>query len=243
MERYTFARRGAGLPAGLCLLALSACTSQPVGPSNVPPLTMEQIPGHDTVAQDNSTKEPPRLAAAESYMRTYLMLFGNLTALQAQAQFAGANNNNLFDTWASYLGALGLPNYTTDFPRGTRTNALMMATFERLGIALCDKAVEKELKAAAPPPIAQRNIFTFDIPKDGKLDLAQFTLRFDAMHQTFLSYPVDQAPTDRVNRFYKLYNDALALQPTDKGLKFTPAEAAWAAMCYGLIRHPEFHLY
>ena len=70
--------------AGLCLLALSAC-SQSAGPQSVPPLTMEQIPGHDTVAQDNSTKEPPRLAAAESYMRTYLMLFGNLTALQAQA--------------------------------------------------------------------------------------------------------------------------------------------------------------
>ena len=88
MERYTIARRGAGLPAGLCLLVLGAC-SQSAGPQSVPPLTMEQIPGHDTVAQDNSTKEPPRLSAAESYMRTYLMLFGNLTALQAQAQDFG----------------------------------------------------------------------------------------------------------------------------------------------------------
>lgn len=230
---------------GLCLL-LCACTDPATqgDTGRVPPVTMEQIPGHDTIAQDNSAKEPPRLQPAEAYIRTYLMLFGNLTALQAQALFQSPNaNNGLFDTWNSYLGALGLPNYTTDFPRGTRTNALMIAAFERLGIALCDKAMDREVKATPPVALAQRNIYPFDFPADGKLDVNQFTVRFDAMHQIFLSYPVGLAPTDRVNRYYKLYNETLAKQPTNQNLKYTPAEAAWAAMCYGLIRHPEFHLY
>ena len=25
--------------------------------------------------------------------------------------------------------------------------------------------------------------------------------------------------------------------------RFSPAQSGWAAVCYGLIRHPEFHLY
>lgn len=228
----------------LCLLA-GACTDPAPGDSGrVVPTSMDQIPGHDTIAQDSSAKEAPQIQAAEGYLRSYLMIFGNLSPLQAQALFQAPNaNNNLFDTWSAYLGALGLPNYTTDFPRATRTNALMMATFERLGVALCDKTVEKELKASPALPVASRVVFPFTVPADGKLDQAAFTQRFDAMHQLFLSYPVALAPTDRAARFYKLYTDTLAQQPTDKGLKFTPAEAAWAAMCYGLIRHPEFHLY
>ena len=69
--------------------------------------------------------------------------------------------------------------------------------------------------------------------------------KFDVLHRTFLGYPVSLAPTDRVNRFFKLYTDVVAAHGAMGAPKsrFTPAEAGWAAMCYGLIRHPEFHLY
>jgi hypothetical protein len=71
---------------------------------------------------------------------------------------------------------------------------------------------------------------------------AEFTERFDVLHRTFLGYPAALATTDRATTFYKLYNDVAAMPPTTNA-KLTPAEAGWAAICYGLVRHPEFHLY
>jgi hypothetical protein len=222
------------LLVGLVLLA--GCKTEP--PATIP---LEQVPGHDSVLQDNTHKETPRLVPAEAYIRTYLQLFGGLTALQVQQQFAGASNYNLFDSWNAYLGALGLPNYTTDFPRGAQTNAMMIATFERLGIALCDKAVERDLKGALP--VEQRVVFGFELTQ-GPLGEDAFAARFDLLHRTFLGYPARLAPTDRIARFRKLYDDTAAQHPTAAGAsRFTPAQAGWAAICYGLIRHPEFHLY
>jgi hypothetical protein len=224
-------------------LALCAACETGSGPSgNVNP-NPGNTPGKDPVPQDSSQKEPPRLAPAEAYIRSYLMLFGDLSPLQAQTALA-AGGSQLFDSWSAYLGSLGLPTYATDFPRGTQTNALMMATFERLGIALCDKAVEMDIQANKP--MEQRLIFTFDTPE--KLDLAGFTTRFDALHRTFLSYPASMAPTDRTKRFYDLYQGITAgrekngVPPIANRFK-KPAEVGWAAVCYGLIRHPEFHLY
>jgi hypothetical protein len=203
-------------------------------PEAIPEVPVTAIPGHDGLAQDNSIKEGPRLMPAESYIRSYLQLFGGLSPMDAQLAARG-KDGALFDRWTDYLAALGLPDYKVDIGRATQTNALMVATFERLGIALCDRAVENDLRGGT----AKKVVFTFDAP--ATLDLAAFTTRFDQMHRTFLGYPAELAPTDRTKRFFDLYTDAVSKQ--GKGLKLSPVEAGWASVCYGLIRHPEFHLY
>ena len=120
---------------GLLLLP-GACKDTPAADSNqVLPGGMANLPGHESVAQDNTHKESPRLITAESYLRSYLRLFGGVTALQAQKDLA-AGGAGVFDAWGNYLAALGLPNYAIDLPRGGQTNALMVATFERLGAAV-----------------------------------------------------------------------------------------------------------
>lgn len=224
------------LLSALCFLTL------PLGcddANRIAPQTLTEIPGHERIAQDTSHKETPRLVPAEAYMRTYLMLFGGRTALQAQSELAAGPG--LFDNWNAYLGALGLPNYAIDLPRGEQTNALMIATFERLGAALCDRAVEKDLKATPAVPVDKRMVYTFDVPKD-LLDEAGFTTRFNALHRRFLGYPVKLAPAERAPRFYKLYRD-IAGQHDAKTSRLTAPEVGWAAVCQGLIRHPEFQLY
>lgn len=230
--------------ATACALALASASCSRDGDENhVAAVPLEAVPGHDSVTQDTSQKEVPKLVAAESYMRTYLQLFGGLSALQAQQQLS-AGGSGLFDSWSAYLGALGLPNYTLDLPRNGQTNALMIATFERLGIALCNKAVEKDLKATPAVPVDKRLIFAFEMPKDTvkePLDQARFAPLFDTLHRTFLSYPAAMAPTDRTARFFKLYQDTVA-KHDPKASRFTPSEAGWAAVCSGLLRHPEFHL-
>lgn len=223
---------------GMALLLCAACSGNGTDPP-VPSTTLGQVPGHDTVAQDNSHKEPPRLGVAESYLGSYLKIFGGATALQAQRDLQAAGNN-LFDNWAAYLGALGLPSYAIDLPRRGETNALMIAAFERLGEALCDRALERDLKATPAVPVDKRMVYAFDLPT-GALDKAGFQARFDVLHRTFLSYPVALAPTDRVTRFYKLYQDTAAKHAATS--KFTAQEEGWAAMCSALVRHPEFHLY
>ena len=223
--------------------SLAACSkssspSEPA-PQSTPPAAVAPgglPPGHST-PQDTSIKEGPRIIPAESYIRSYLMLFGGLSPLDTQAALAGKDGQQLFDTWSDYLGTLGMPDYRYDTPRISQTNALMVATFERVGIALCDRALEHD--RTTPP----RVIYDFDIPTSPTQ--ADFNTRFDVMHRTFLNYPSALAPTDRVNRFWQLYQDTVKLHSGgDAGAsRFTPAEAGWAAVCYGLVRHPEFHLY
>lgn len=183
-----------------------------------------------------------RMVPIEAYMLTYLDLFGGLAPLEVQQRARGPEN--LFDTWDDYLSALGLPDYKLDVPRQTQTNALMVATFERLGVALCDRAVQSDLEAKEPVPVDKRALFAFDVPK-GALDEAAFLPRFDVLHRTFLGYPVSLAPSDRTKRFFDLYQGivtehAAAGAPKSK---FTPEDSGWAAVCYGLVRHPEFHYY
>ena len=100
----------------------------------------------------------------EVYMRTYLQLFGGLLPSEVQAKAKGKDGNQLFDTWDDYVSSLGFPDYRLDIPRQTQTNALMVASFERLGIALCDRAVEHDLGKAHEKlvPIAKRLIFAFE---------------------------------------------------------------------------------
>jgi hypothetical protein len=121
-----------------------------------------------------------------------------------------------------------------------------VATFERLGVALCDRALEHDLKAPKGqelPPIHERLVFAFDVPR-GPVDAAAFAPRFDVLHRTFLGYPASLAPPARMARFFQLYRDIVAGHAkAEPKSRFTPDEAGWAAVCYGLVRHPEFHLY
>jgi hypothetical protein len=198
------------------------------------------------LAEDTAPKADLRMVPPEVYMRTYLTLFGGLAPLEAQKRARGGDGAALFDTWDDYVSALGFPDYRLDVPRQTQTNALMVATFERLGVALCDRAVEHDLKGprgAEPPPVGERVIFAFDLPR-GEVDEAAFAPRFDVLHRTFLGYPAALAPPERAKRFFRLYRDIAAghVKAAPKS-RFSPAEAGWAAVCYGLVRHPEFHLY
>lgn len=197
------------------------------------------------VVVDTAPKEDLRMVPPEVYMRTYLQLFGGLAPLEVQKLARGKDGAQLFDNWDAYVSALGLPDYRTDIPRQTQTNALMVATFERLGVALCDRAVEHDLKSKTPAPLSERAIFAFDLPPvASELDASLFSPRFDVLHRTFLGYPAALAPPARTERFFALYRDIVEHHKTSAPKsKFTPEEAGWAAVCYGLVRHPEFHLY
>jgi hypothetical protein len=198
-----------------------------------PPVPMNVVP------QDVMPKEEPRLVPAEAYLRTYMQLFGALVPIDTQKRAKGSDGAQLFDTWEDYFASLGFPDYRLDLPRGQVTNALMVATFERVGVALCDRAVEHDIKGN--PPLASRQIFAFDAADPA--DASAFAPKFDVLHRTFLGYPAALAPTDRTSRFFALYKDVEKQHATAKKTRFTPPQAAWAAVCYGLVRHPEFHLY
>jgi hypothetical protein len=226
--------------------AAAGCDKKTEEPAGVKP-SLATIPGHDSLAQDTAPKESQRMVPPEAYLRTYLEIFGGVSPLEVQADAKTLINNKnmqLFDTWGDYLAILGLPDYASDIPRTTQTNALMLSTFERLGVALCDRAVERDLKAVPPPPVADRRVFAFEVPPEA-IDQAGFAERFDVLHRTFLGYPAALATTDRTAKFFTLYQAAVAkysamdAPPT----RLTPAENGWASVCYGLVRHPEFHLY
>ncbi|MCU0657058.1 MAG: hypothetical protein MUF64_17910 [Polyangiaceae bacterium] len=210
---------------------------------SVAPSPLEEIPGHSSLLQDTSPKELPRLMPAEVYIRSLLRIFGPLAPADMQAQFK-ALDATLFDTWNDYLAVLGLPDLRFDVPRAPQTNTLMVSTFERVGVALCDLAIQKDLKATPAVPLDKRAVFAFDPPK-GVLTEALFATRFDSLHRTFLGYPAKLALTkDRTQRFFDLYKGTVERHKNlDTPKKYSPEEAGWAAVCYGLVRHPEFHMY
>jgi hypothetical protein len=214
-------------------------------PPSVPPaqVSVSSLPGHDQLPVDTSRKQSPRLMQAETYVRSMLHLFGDLSPLAAQAALK-APDSNLFDTWNDYLSSLGLPDYRVELRRNSQTNALMLATFERVGAALCEASAVNELHNGAP--LDQRRLFPFDPPD--AVDAASFAAEggpFDLMHRTILAYPVKLAPAARAGRFAQLYLDTKARHEAQgaPSSRLTSAEAGWAAVCQGLIRHPEFHLY
>jgi hypothetical protein len=227
-------------------LLAAGCDKKVDEPASVRP-TPVAIPGHDSLDQDTAPKESQRMVPPEAYLRTYLQIFGGMTPLEVQADAKKLINNKnvlLFDTWGDYLALLGLPDYASDIPRTTQTNALMLSTFERLGVTLCDRAIERDLKAVPPVPVAGRRVFAFEVPADA-IDQAAFAERFDVLHRTFLGYPAALATTDRTTKFFALYQGAFTKYSAADApaSRLTPAEVGWASVCYGLIRHPEFHLY
>jgi hypothetical protein len=217
----------------------SACAARPV--ERVVASPSAPLAPLGILAEDTAPKQDLRMVPPEVYMRTYLVIFGSLAPLEAQTAARGGDGNGLFDTWDDYVSALGFPDYRQDIPRQTQTNALMVATFERLGVALCDRAVDHDLGASTP--LSQRVIFKFDDPP-GMVDAKLFSARFDVLHRTFLGYPAALAPSERTTRFYSLFRAiAAGHKKADPKSRLSPNEAGWAAVCYGLIRHPEFHLY
>jgi hypothetical protein len=227
--------------AAAAVVALAACASSP--PERVPATPAGVLAPTGILAEDTAPKADLRMVPPEAYMRTYLTLFGGLAPLDAQKKARGGDGGNLFDTWDNYVSALGFPDYRSDVPRATQTNALMIASFERLGVALCDRAVEHDIKGAHPPEVKDRLIFAFEVPKE-PVGPAAFAPRFDVLHRTFLGYPATLAPPQRVPRFYQVYRDiVLEHAKASPRSRFTPEEEGWAAVCYGLVRHPEFHLY
>jgi hypothetical protein len=228
--------------AALVLATLGCNKSAAPSSNDIPSVPVSQIPGHGQL-EDNSHKEGPRLMPAETFIRSYISVFGALAPLDLQTKLQGTDGAGLFDTWRDYLAALGMPEYMNEIARSTQTNALMIATFERTGVALCDRAVQADLVAG--PTLDKRVVFAFDVPATGDIDDAGFASRFDVLHRTFLGMPASAAPADRVTKFLDLYR-ATVSRHAAKGApasKFTPQQAGWATVCYGLVRHPEFHLY
>lgn len=223
-----------------------APTSTPTSnPEPVAGVNGQAIPGHTTL-QDYTSKEGPRLVPAEVYLKSYLRFFGDdLTPLEVESIARGADAGSVFDRWANYLSSMGFADYKLDVGHPTDTNTLMIATFERLGIAMCVRRAEVELRRTpSPPPISQRRVFAFDMTPGDPTD-AEFAARFDVLHRTFLAYPAALAPTDRSSRFLQLFRDVVERHTTTDAppSRFTPQQAGWATVCYGLIRHPEFVIY
>jgi hypothetical protein len=171
----------------------------------------------------------------EAFLRAYLTWFGGLAPAEVQKR---AHGFDLFDTWSDYLAALGLPDYRVDFPRMSQSNTMMLATVGRLGEALCVRAVEHDLRSRTP--LDQRVVFAFDPMPAPSLE--QFASRFDVLHRTFLGYPVDLAPRDRLGRFYSLYQQVVAYHDGANS-RLSSQEAAWAAVCAALVMHPEAQIY
>ncbi len=215
-----------------CALLVIVGCSGAIAPSD------HAMPPHRTVAIDTSPKLRRRLVPPEAYLRSYLAWFGGLAPLDAQARL---KPRGLFDAWDDYLAALGLPDYKIDLPRATQTNTLMIATFGRLGEALCDRAAEHDLHGKARPPIDKRVVFAFD-PTPAPPTDDEFAARFDVLHRTFLGYPAALAPPGRVARMAALYRDVVRRHQGGKG-PLTADETGWAAVCTALVRHPEAELY
>lgn len=173
----------------------------------------------------------------EAFLRGYLAWFGEPGAAEVHAKARGWN---LFDNWADYLAALGLPDYKLDVPRATQSNTMMLATIGRLGEALCIRAAEHDLRdLRGKRPLEERRIYAFEPKADASL--AEFELGFDVLHRTFLGYPLKVAPADRSARFFELYQ-RVASRHTSGG-RLNAEQTAWAAICAALVMHPETELY
>lgn len=225
--------------------AVAQDVPEPPAPDANVATPIESMPGHENLVQDTTPKRGPRMMPVETYVRSYMQLFGGLAPLAVQTQIR-ARDTGLFDSWNDYLSALGLPDHRVDIDRVTQTSAIMLATLERTGIALCDLAVSRELDATSPTPLANRTVFAFDAPA-GALDRAAFASRFDVLHRTFLGYPARMAPDNREQRYFDLYTRTVNRYTAASGAPTTlfrvKSNTGWAAVCYALVRHPEFQMY
>jgi hypothetical protein len=189
----------------------------------------------------------PRLVPAEALIHSYTAIFGDLVLPSVREKYDVGNREARYFGWQEHLSALGLPDYHRDLPRVTQTNTVMVAEFERLATELCDRAAGRDLVVRANPATASKDsdpsaprVFDF-APKPGPLSESEFRPRFDVLHRTFLGYPAELAPKERVEEFYALYTHVEERHRREK--KARPDVAAWSSVCQGLARHPEFHHY
>ena len=176
----------------LLLVAVVGCAQ----PTAIESSSSQPLPSSTRI--ELGPTEPHRLVPPEAYLRAYLMWFGGLAPRQLEHD---ARPGGLFDTWADYLAALGLPDYKRDLPRQEQTNTMMLATIGRLGEALCARAAEHDLHKKTP--LEGRIVFRFESTTAD--DPSSFASKFDMLHRKFLGYPVRLAPADRVQRFYSLF--------------------------------------
>jgi len=200
-------------------------------PETIEPSRAVPFGGYSELALDPTPKGHRRMVPPEVYLRAYLTWFGGLSPAQV---FQKARGRKLFDQWADYLVALGLPDYAIDAPRAAQSNTVMLAAMGRLGEALCVRSVEHDLRGRPD----KRAVFAFEPIANPSRD--EFASRFDTLHRTFLSYPARLAPADRVDRFYALYRSVAARHAS--GL-LSADESGWAAVCAALVQHPETGLY
>lgn len=199
-------------------------------------VAIDAIPGHDGLV-DTRRAQGPRMLRTEAYIRSFTMLLGAKNAAEAQDIAKGGDKSEMFDSWNHHLDALGLPDYKEDIRRATETNTLMLAAFERLGMAACERAAERDLRDGG-----SRIVFDFELAAD-PLDRAAFDKGFDIVHRTMLGYPASLA-AGRSDRFFELYRGVVSRHGDAAVVsRLSPAEAGWAVVCEGLVRHPEFHLY
>lgn len=237
----------ATLTTGLAFVAMTmtlaiaqGCASEDEEKHGDKAVNVSDIPGHEGMGIDARRTQGPRTMAAEVYLRSYMNLFGLSNPEEIEKVARGSNGRQLFETWADHLAALGLPDYSADIARAHETNALMLGAYERLGMALCERAVERDLR---PGGDGKRTVFNFTMPAD-PFDRAAFDAGFDSLHRTVLGYPAKLAPATRGEGFFKLYSTVVSHHGEAAVVsKLSPQEAGWAIVCQGLVRHPEFHLY
>lgn len=205
-----------------------ACGSRP---ESIEPSGPTPLPEHRDYALDDTPAVRRRMVPPEAFLRAYLTWFGGLAPLEVQKR---AHGFDLFDQWTDYLAALGLPDYHLDAPRVGQSNAMMMATIGRLAEALCVRAAEHDFRVKTEPQV----VFVFDLVREPSRQ--DFADRFDILHRTFLGYPIELAPHDRVDKFYAFYRDVAARHASGR---LQGDAAAWAATCVALIQHPETGLY
>ena len=125
---------------------------------------------------------------------------------------AAATAPQLFDTWDDYVSALGFPDYRLDIPRQTQTNALMVATFERLGVALCDRAVEHDLKGRGSAAAGRTSalIFAFDVPRGDRRRAGASPRASTCCTAPSSATPRRSRRRSARPRFFQLYRDIVA---------------------------------
>lgn len=229
--------------------AISACRSAPpelVKAQEQPPPVFQATPRESFVPRE------PRLVPAETLIRSYTAIFGDLIPPEIRKNYSVGNRKGRYFGWEEHLSALGLPDYHRDLPRVTQTNTIMVAEFERLATMLCDRSANRDLVPQPPPKtppdaelkelvqVSAPPVFAFAV-KPGPLTAAEFKPRFDVLHRTFLGYPVELAPRERLAEFHALYTRVEERHRVEK--KGRPFVSAWSSVCQGLARHPEFHHY
>ena len=130
----------------------------------VPRVAAAPLPEIGHTAEDTTPKEDLAAGAGRG-LHAHLPHSSSAGSRRSRcrSRARGGDGAALFDTWDDYLSALGFPDYRLDMPAAPQTNALMVAAFERLGVALCDRAVEHDWpRASRRRPSGERLVFAFD---------------------------------------------------------------------------------